>query len=98
MIEDEYNLLERLIPLIGISEYSYYDKKLLKYDKNVCVVCKNYCYLTHFKCVNCKRNYCAQHIAKSCCQAPAFKLMLREPNESRLPLLNLLGKATQVLD
>jgi|JI8StandDraft_1071087.scaffolds.fasta_scaffold726405_1 hypothetical protein len=98
MIEEEYNLMQRIIPLLNIQEYSYYDKKMLKYDKNVCSVCKNYCYLAYVKCIDCKRNYCTHHLPKSCCQPVAFKLMLREPNEDRLPLLGLLGKAVQVLD
>ena len=98
MIQEEYSQLEKLITQLEIREYSYYDKKTLKYDRNVCSVCKNYCYLEHVKCSACKKNYCMQHIPKSCCRPDAFKLMLREPNEDRLPLLNLLTNAAQVLD
>jgi len=98
MVKDEHELLQRVIPQLDIHEYSYYDKKTLKYDKNVCSVCKNYCYLAHVKCGDCKKNFCMQHLPKGCCQPAAFRLMLREPNEDRLPLLSLLGKAVQVLE
>ena len=59
--------MSKVIPLMNIKEYSYYDKKMLKYDKNVCSVCKNYSYLVHVKCTSCKRTFCTQHLPKNCC-------------------------------
>lgn len=64
----------------------------------MCSVCKNYCYLAYVKCNGCKKKFCTQHVPKVCCQSSAFKLMLREPNEDRLPLLGLLSQAVQLLE
>jgi hypothetical protein len=48
--------------------------------------------------MKCKKNYCQYHVPKTCCDTDSFKLMLREVNEDRKPLMALLFAVPHVID
>lgn len=63
-------------------------EKALKYDKNVCSVCKSYCYLSHLKCKKCSKMFCQEHSDSDCCTQ--LTLVIRKPEGLRQALLELL--------
>ena len=64
------------------------DVKNLRYDKNVCSLCKAYCYLSHLQCQGCLSKYCLEE-RPQCCQN-YFVVVLRKPSKQRLHVVQML--------
>jgi hypothetical protein len=79
-----------------ITEWKFIPKKQVKYDKNMCCYCKDYCYLSLVRCLDCQKAYCLDHVYGCCCDQ--YQLLLREPNEDRQRLLELLAKLPRAIE
>lgn len=79
-----------------MNEWREIPRKQLKYDKNMCCHCKNYCYLSLLRCLECQKAYCLDHVCGCCCDQ--YQLLLREPNADRQNLLELLVKVPRAVE
>lgn len=66
LVKSEYDRVQQALAKNKVSSYSYIPQKKLKYEKNMCSVCKNYCYLSYFKCTDCGKIRCLTHKGECC--------------------------------